>query len=424
MKSPGKKVAILGLGISGFQSALFLKEKGFEVFVSDQGQGDLLRERVRLLQEKGIETECGKHSNERILLSDWVLISPGISPASLVYQSVRSKGIPIYSEIEVASWYSPSSRIIGVTGTCGKTTVTTLISRVLQKAGYGVVTCGNIGNPWIGEIEKIQKDDFIVLELSSFQLEHCFSFRPQVGILLNLSPNHEDWHHDMAEYAASKLRLFQKQTSEDYAIIRQKDRQSIFPEFSFHSKVLYLDQNEKTNPNEEVLRIVGQIFNCPSGAIQEVLSEFEGLEHRLENVLTAEGVKYINDSKSTTVSSLLWALSKFGDKEVILLAGGHPKTRDFETAREMIQRKVKLAILIGEARPLLREAWHGACPFFETDDFRQAVEKAHESAAKGDVVILSPACASFDMFKNYQERGTLYKKLVKEVASPVGFKHV
>ncbi|MBI3306689.1 MAG: hypothetical protein HYZ84_02625 [Candidatus Omnitrophica bacterium] len=417
-KRYGKKVSVLGLGKSGYASALFLKTQGFDVFASDQGDSEILQERVRILRAKGVNAESGIHS-ELILESDWILISPGISPETPIYRQIQTRHIPTVSEIETASWYCPSSNIIGVTGTSGKTTVTTLLSRLFQKSGRSVVCCGNIGNPWIAEIPKISKDDFVILELSSFQLQNCETLRPKMGILLNLSPNHQDWHQNMEEYVSAKLRLFKNQKEEDFAVIRRSDHEQFFPQYSFNAKTLYFDEKENPgNPNEKVLRAASHLFDIPEKLVEEVWQGFEGVEHRLEKFLEENGIQYVNDSKSTTPASLGWALEKFPDSKVILIAGGHPKSSDFDTVRELIQNKVKLAILIGEARPLLRQSWQDLRPLWEAGDFQTAVRMAHQNAKPGDIVLLSPACASFDMFKNYEERGRLFKQMIHEIASP------
>ncbi len=410
----GKKVSVLGLGKTGFASALFLKAQGFEVFASDQSEGEAEKERAQILGRQGVAAETGRHSTNRILDSDWVLISPGVSPQTPLYGRIKARNIPIISEIEAASWYSPSSSIIGVTGTSGKTTVTTLLARLFQKTGKSVLCCGNIGTPWIGEIPKMNKNDVVVLELSSFQLQHCQTFRPQTGILLNLSPNHQDWHQDMNEYVEAKLRLFKNQNTSDFAVLRRSDQKRFFSEHSFQAKTVYFDE-PGINPNYAVIRHVGDLFNIPRSVVNEVWNNFEGVEHRLEKFLIRNDVAYVNDSKCTTPASLVWALEKFPDSKVILIAGGHPKSDDFDTVNELIKRKVKNAILIGEARPLLRRAWDGLCPSWETNDFHAAVQKACQSAAPGDIVLLSPACASFDMFRNYEERGNLFKQMVHEI---------
>ncbi len=417
MKALGKKVSVLGLGISGCESALFLKESGFNLFVSDSGSSPLLRERAAILAQKGVAVEIGRHSEDRILSADWILISPGIPPASSIYQAALRKKIPVLSEIEMASRFCPSSQVIAVTGSSGKTTVATLLARVFERSKGRAIACGNIGTPWIAQIKNIKEGDFLVLEVSSFQLMHCFDFRPSVGVLLNLSANHQDWHRDMNEYVAAKLRLFQNQKPEDMAVIRRADQERFFPDFKFAGRQIYFDGPKAANPNKQVVRVVAGFFDCPPAMVEEVLRDFEGIEHRLEKVTVAEGVTYVNDSKGTTTAALAWALEKFSDHSVVLIAGGHPKSRDFETVRALVRRKVKKAVLIGEARPLLREAWQGEGPIFEAADFAGAVRCAKQAAASGDTVLLSPACASFDMFKNYEERGTLFKKIVRELTA-------
>ncbi len=421
LKGPGKKVAVLGLGISGYQSALELNRRGYQVFASDGGESDSLRDRARSLNQAGIQCEIGGHTSEKVLSCDWAVISPGIPPSSKIFQALRAAAKPVYSEIEAASWFCPSENVIAVTGSAGKTTVTTLIADLLERAGKKVFRCGNIGNPWIGELPAISKDDFVVIELSSFQLAQCESFRPHIGILLNLSPNHQDWHADMNDYAQAKLRLFKNQKPGDYAIIRRKDQVEQFPHFEFKAQVILFDQKPSANPNEDVLKEVACLLKLDGRLADATLKEFTGIEHRLERFASSGGVTYMNDSKATTTASLAWALQKFADKSVVLIAGGHPKSNDFAVIRDLISQKVKFIVMIGEARPLLREAWKGLADFFETNDFKTAVEKAKSAAVKGDTVLLSPACASFDMFKNYEERGRLFKKHVMEItAASVG----
>lgn len=424
--SAGKKAAVLGIGVSGFAGAVFLAEKGYDVFVSDQGNSESIRQKAEILRKKNIEVETGGHTLQRLLSSDWVMISPGIPPAAPAVKVLREKKIPVYNEIEVASWFNPARNVISVTGSSGKTTVTTLLGMVFEKWKGRSFVCGNIGNPWISEISKIKADDFVVVEVSSFQLHYCETFRPRVGLLLNLSQNHQDWHPDMEDYAKAKLRLFQAQKAEDVAIIRKADQKAYFPDYAFPGEVQYIDEPpaalKTDNPNETAVRMTAAVFGCPQAIVDEVLKSFQGIEHRLEKTAQADGVQYINDSKCTTTASLKWALEKFPDGRVILIAGGHPKSNDFESIKVLVKRKVKKAVLIGEARPLLRAAWQDSCTFWETDDFKAAVLKAREFAAAGDTVLLSPACASFDMFQNYMERGTLFKTIVKEITGNAAVK--
>ncbi len=413
---PGQKVAVLGLGISGTQSALFLQKKGFKVFASDAGCDPALDQKVLDLKAAGVEAECGGHTLEKILGADWSVISPGIPPDAPVYKALQASGKPVFSEIEAAAWFCPSENIVAVTGSSGKTTVTTLIYRSLVNSGKRAHLCGNIGNPWIGELEKIKPEDVVVLELSSFQLAHCRSFRPKTGVLLNLTPNHQDWHPDMQDYANAKLRLFTNQFPDGHAVIRKKDEAAFFPAYPFKARKFYFGEDPAANPNDEVVKLVAGLWGCPAAVVDKTIKEFEGIEHRLEKVIEYGGAAYVNDSKCTTAASLAWALEKYPDGRVLLLAGGHPKSKDFDTVRGLVAKKVKKAFLIGEAQPILKEAWQGACELSEPRDFVSAVRGAAAEAKAGDVVLLSPACASFDMFKNYMERGKLFKQIVSDIS--------
>ena len=419
----GKKVAVLGLGKSGFESAVFLLQKGFRIFASEKSNSPEMQAKASALRKLGAQVETGKHSDVQILSSDWVIISPGIPPSAPIYRALRAANVPAVSEIEAAFLFSPAARVIAVTGTSGKTTVTTLIARVVEAAGRRAVLCGNIGTPWISQINRSSPDDIIVLEVSSFQLQNCFRFNPWIGILLNLSANHQDWHADMPEYAGAKLRMFQNQTGEDFYIIRKQD-EHFFPKgFSFRGRRIYLDEpvsgikeSGSLNPNESVVFRVARILGIPDEIVHNVLSRFEGIEHRLEFVRTVSGVNFVNDSKCTSTASLLWGLQKFPDQSVVLIAGGHPKADDFHEVGPLIRQKCRKVILIGEARPLMRKAWQGICPIDETDDFKEAVEWAFRAAVSQNVVLLSPACASFDMFRNYEERGKRFKSIVSELS--------
>ncbi len=414
----GKKVSILGLKGTGFQSALFLSSQGYQVFGSDVSGEEEVRKNAEILQQKGISSEWGKHTFETILDADWVLISPGIPPQSDIYKAVKASGKPIYSEIEVASWFSPAHTVIAVTGSCGKTTTATLLSEILKASGREVVLCGNIGNPWIGEIPHLKTHSVVVLEVSSFQLMHCKTFAPSVGILLNVYPNHQDWHSSMREYAWAKLNLFQAMKSSDVMICRKDDEEKYFPEFETEAKKIYSDQTfkgiELLNPNEAVLMCAAEVLNCPPHIVREVLRDFPGIEHRLEKFAEWKGISFVNDSKATTPASLLWALEKYPDQKVVLIAGGKAKSKDFGTLWEKIRQKVKCAVLIGTGKEMIAEAWQGAAPILQAEDFESACQEAFSRAQPEDVVLLSPACASFDMFKNYQERGALFKQIIRK----------
>ena len=408
-----KRVAVLGLGVSGLAGALFLKKKGFHVFVSDVQISDATEKRSQILEKEDIPFELGRHCLETLKQYDWALISPGIPPSSEVYQYLIKNQIPVMSEVEAASWFSPGE-VIAVTGTSGKTTVTTLIGRILKANGIDSLTCGNIGNPWISEIERITPQTKIILELSSFQLLHTYSLRPHIGILLNIGLNHLDWHPTMEDYVAAKLRLFQNQKSRDIAFIRENDRKKFFPDFRFAGKVQFWEAGEGENSNETLLHEITRSMRLDPKKTQQVLSQFEGLEHRLEKIGEINGIQFVNDSKSTTLEAVAWALERFGDKKVILLAGGHAKANDFRSLRDLLAQKVKQAVIYGEAQELLFSQWEGAAPLKKAKDLKEAFQIALKVAEPGDALLLSPACASFDQFNNYKERGQLFKKLVME----------
>lgn len=408
-----KRVAVLGLGKTGLASSLFLKRRGYSVFVSESGDSETLEGRSARLRSEKIPFELGRHTVEKIAGCDWVLLSPGISPSTEIYQTLQQKRISRVSEIEVASWFSPG-RVTAVTGTSGKTTVTTLLERIFQAHGWPSVSCGNIGNPWIGEVDRLTEESQVVLETSSFQLLHTETFRPDIGILLNLGRNHLDWHPTFEDYVRAKLRLFQSQTVQDLALVRRKDREELFPNHPFQARLVYYTDRQGADQNQQLLNEVTALRGLDPQKTEKVLKEFTGLEHRLERVGEAGGVRFVNDSKCTTLEALIWALEKFQDRSVILLAGGHAKGADFRTVRTWLGRKAKRAVVYGEARELLRANWEGAVPLSQASDLREAFWEAWKTASNGETVLLSPACASFDQFTNYQERGRRFKELVNE----------
>ncbi|MBI4115280.1 MAG: hypothetical protein HY447_01755 [Candidatus Omnitrophica bacterium] len=406
-----KRVTVLGLGETGLLSALFLKRKGYSVFVSDAQVSEILKKRSLQLKEEKIPHELAKHSLEKIAECDWVLISPGIPPSSEVYRFLQEKKIPMVSEIETASWFS-KGRVTAVTGTSGKTTAATLLQRIYEANGLLSVVCGNIGNPWIGEADRLDRDTEIVLEISSFQLVHTYSFAPHIGILLNVGLNHLDWHASMQEYIQAKLRLFQNQSSHDFALLREQDQKNLFPDFHFPSRVVYFGGEEGRNSNEQLLFEITKLRGLDPEKTWSVLTGFSGLEHRLERVRAINGIQFINDSKCTTIEALIWALDQSPDGHVILLAGGHDKGADFRLVRERLAKKVKRAIVFGEAQDLLWESWNGAAPLTKVQGLSEAFQEALKIAKPGNIILLSPACASFDQFPNYKERGRLFKELV------------
>ena len=407
----GKNVAVLGLGKSGRESALFLKKKGCRVFASDFSNNADTIENALFLKKNGIESEFGKHSNERILSSDWILISPGISPNAKIYQDLVKHSKPFYSEIEVASWFSLAKRTIALTGTCGKTTVSTLLSETLKISGEKVVFCGNIGNPWISEVERIDRETTVILELSSFQLENCKTFRPEIGILLNFYPNHLDWHKNMKEYLNAKLNLFKNMTEKDFMICAKEDTRKYFSNFKTKAKRIYFKKHDGSNPNEAVLLSMMSILQINNSALKKAVERFSGIEHRLEEFQRNNDVLFVNDSKSTTPASLKWALDKYKGKNVILIAGGKAKSKDFhDISQDMAD--LKKVILIGESKQMIAHAWKDKASIFLASSLEESCDEALTASLAGDVILFSPACASFDMFKNYQDRGRRFKEII------------
>lgn len=409
-----KRVTVVGLGETGLASALFLKGKGYSVFVSDSQNSETLEKRSEQLREQKIPCELGRHSLEKIGASDWILVSPGVPPAGEICQFAQRRGVPLVSEIEAASWFSPGV-VTAVTGTSGKTTVTTLLQRIFEANGQPSVVCGNIGNPWIGEIDRLTPATQVILELSSFQLAHTVSLHPRLAVLLNVGLNHLDWHPTMEDYVAAKLRLFQNQTEADFALIRREDQAGFFPDFSFRSRMVYFGDAPGGDSNHELLHQITRLRGLDPFKTDEVLSHFKGLEHRLERFAVIGGIQFVNDSKCTTLEALAWALDRFPDGKVLLLAGGHPKGADFRLIRDRLRPKLKHAFVYGEARELLSECWQGACSLTGVEGLSEAFGQAMRMAVPGDIVLLSPACASFDQFANYQERGRRFKELVEGV---------
>ncbi len=410
----GSRVAILGMGVSGIQSALFLKKQGFDVYLSDSRSNAACDDIKASLEKEKISFDLGSHDLDRILTSNWVLTSPGIPPTAPIMIKIAERKIPIYSEIEIASRFSSSKKIIAVTGSAGKTTVTTLITEMLKKSGLRAISCGNIGNPWIGELERIKADDIQVMELSSFQLYYTESFRPWIAVLLNISPNHLDWHADMADYVNAKLKIFSNQTHEDFAIFRSGDQDAFFKSVSIQAAVIHYE-HQHGDPARQVLRSVASVLNLHTDKVDETLAAFKGIEHRLEHAGSFGGVEFINDSKSTTPLSLSYGLARFPDQKVILLAGGKAKSKDFASVGPLLHQKVKRAYVYGSASSMMLQTWKPFCEVVEMSDIEACLSHLRSWAKEGDVVLLSPACASFDQFKNYEERGRWFKQKVVEL---------
>lgn len=441
----GKKIAVIGLAKSGASAALLLKKLGAQVWATDSGDSAGLRETKGLLEEKKIKVELGLHTREFIEGKGFAVISPGVAEDSQVLKWAAEYKVPVIGEIELG-YICCKAPIVAVTGTNGKSTTVTLIGEILKNGGKRAVVCGNIGNPFCGEIAGVKKNSVVVLEASSFQLESVKSFKPHVAVVLNISQNHFDRHPDLAAYISAKSRVLENQGKDDWAVLNYDDPLVRKLKAKTKAKTLFFSRKDKKAAaffengsvfisrgrqaqkicsaselkikgahnieNALACLCVASIFGISPKKIKESLLAFKGLEHRFEHVSTVRGVEFINDSKGTTVLATIMALESC-EKPVILIAGGHDKGSDFRKARHAVGAKVKKLILIGEAKEKIKDHLMGAAPCISADTMEDAVKKAFLEAEEGDCVLLSPMCASFDMFRNFEERGRAFKEIVR-----------
>jgi len=411
-----KKVAVIGLARSGVCCANLLFELGADVFVTDQIDNQTTRQNASKLKSKDIKLELGKHTCGSIKDRDIVIISPGVTALSQPVVWAKENNIPVISEIEAGFILCPAP-IIAVTGSSGKTTVTTLIGKIIEASGRRAFVCGNIGNPFTGEITKINSEDFVVLEVSSFQLEGIRGFKPKISVMLNFSKNHLDRHKDMQEYLDAKKRIFLNQDNSDYLVLNQDDQVLRLLADQSRAKTVCFSQKNGINPNQAAVLAVGSILGIDSKICSKVFKEFQGLEHRFEFVTEINKVRFINDSKATVVESTIWAIKNIPDK-VILIAGGKDKGVDYAGILPQAKGKVKEVILIGEAKEKIKKSLQGILSVSEAVTLDEAVNKAYKLSCPGDSILFSPMCSSFDMFTNYEERGRVFKQIVNNLTKP------
>lgn len=414
-----KKVTVVGLARSGLACVNLLFDLGAKVSVTDNQDNDSTRLNAAKLKSKNIKIEIGKHSPEFIEDKDLIVVSPGVAETALPMVLAKQFKIPIVAEIELA-WVLCPAAVIAVTGSNGKTTVTTLIGKILEAKGEKVFILGNIGNPFTGEVEKMQAGDFVSLEVSSFQLETIQEFKPKVSVMLNITCNHLDRYKNMQEYLAVKKRIFMNQDKSDYAVLNYDD--PVVKELAkeIKAKVVYFSKAPDLNPNEAAVLAVGSILSINKELCLKVFKEFKGIEHRLEYVTEINNVTFINDSKSTTVDSTVWALKNI-PQTIVLIAGGRHKGVDYSVILDLIHKKVREVILIGEAREKIKNALRGFLAIYEAPTLEEAVNLAFSKAKSGDCVLLSPMCSSFDMFSNYEERGKVFKKAVFDLNKAITY---
>jgi UDP-N-acetylmuramoylalanine--D-glutamate ligase len=443
----GKRVLVVGLARTGVAASLFCAARGAAVTATDSRTENEIGAEIAKLREAGVTLELGGHQEKTFLAQELIIPSPGVPADAPLLQSARAKGITIWSEIELAHRFL-KGRLIGITGSNGKTTTTSLVDHILKDAGYSTILAGNIGTPLIASVDASRDDTITVLELSSFQLELIETFRPNISVFLNLTADHLDRHHTMEAYGAAKARLFENQTEEDSAVLNADDpattpyapsRPQVYW-FSHKQRVMqgaYLRGGEiifRRNGREEavlrrdaialpgahnlenVLAAVAAacIAGADVGAIAKGVRSFAGVEHRLEFVAEIGGVRYYNDSKATNVDATLKALDAFSGRILVIL-GGKDKGSDYTPLQKPLREKAILALLVGAAAEKIEKQIAGSVAIEHAGTIERAVEIASHAAQPGDIVLLAPACASFDQFQNFEHRGRVFKELVRQL---------
>ena len=440
-----KRVTVAGGARSGIAAAELLARRGARVTVSDANTEAPGTEPLRAL---GVDLELGGHRTETFTTADLVVLSPGVSPAQAAVHAARTHGVPVIAEIELASrWLQ--GRVIAITGTKGKSTTTALTGRMLEAARFKVTVGGNIGAPLSAQVSLSTPETLHVVETSSFQLEQIDTFHPWIAVMLNFSPDHLDRHPDLAAYAAAKVRIFENQEPEDWAVINADDpavlelarrgRATQRP-FARHATVSNgtvvedgwivdrrADADTRLVPLDAIHLLgphlvgdvmaaatVGAIAGAERAAMTAAVDAFRGLEHAMELVAESGGVRFVNDSKATNIESALRSIESF-DRDLVPIIGGRFKGGDFGLLREPLRRRAKAVVAIGEAQALVREALEGVVEVHEAASFADAIARAYAIAQPAGVVLLAPACASFDMFRDYAERGRRFKEEVARI---------
>ncbi|MGA7217686.1 MAG: UDP-N-acetylmuramoyl-L-alanine--D-glutamate ligase [Candidatus Sulfotelmatobacter sp.] len=451
MELKDKRVLVVGLGKSGVASALFLKERGARVTVSDARSGDDLRDEIPALLDHGIIVETGGHGERTFRGQDLIVVSPGVPVDSPLLAQARSLGETVIGEIELAAWFLRGP-IVAITGSNGKTTTTSLTGEILTAGGLPTLVGGNIGTPAISLAAQAKPESVIVLEVSSFQLETIQTFRPRVAVVLNVTPDHLDRHRTFEAYVDAKARMFENQQGTDFAVLNEDDPTCVTMAartraqvFWFSRKkevkqgawvqggnILFRDGAEKevqreimqvsevplkgAHNLENVLAAIcaGALMGCAPEKIRQAVRDFKAVEHRLEFVATIRGVEYYNDSKATNVDATIKALESFPGS-IHLILGGKDKGSDYSVLNDLLRQRVKRVYTIGAAAAKIESQIKGV-EVVHAETLENAVRKANAVAEAGDVVLLAPACASFDQFKNYEQRGQVFKEIVRGMA--------
>ncbi len=449
----GKKVAIVGMARSGLALAKLLRSYGARIFVSEVKAESQLSKEIGILEESGVVWECGGHTEKVVTDRDYIVVSPGVPDNIPILKKARSLNLPVFSEIEVASWMC-QAKIVGISGSNGKTTTTTLVGEILKKAGLKAEVAGNVGTAFSSVADSLSEEGIAVLELSSFQLERISEFKPHIAAILNLSPDHLDRYPNFEAYISAKLRIFENQDHEDYAVLNADDTLTEKIRKNLSSKVMLfstkkeleqgayvknghlvvkLDRKEtEISPAAEIgikgphnlsnatcATLIAALLKVKPEVIAQTLREFKGVEHRLEEVATVRGVRFINDSKATNVDSVWYALQSV-PAPIVLIAGGKDKGSSYRPLSALVKERVKMLILIGQAAGKIRAEIGSLTKTIDALTLEEAVELAFRNAQPGDTVLLSPACASFDMFENFEHRGRVFKQKILELHKEYG----
>ncbi len=445
MELNGKRVLVVGLGRSGVASALFLKAHGARVTVSDAKSEDQLRQEIPALLDQGIAVETGGHGERTFQNQDLIVVSPGVPVDAAPIAQARALGQPVIGEIELAAAFLPGP-IVAITGSNGKTTTTTLIGEILAAGGLKTLVGGNIGTPAISLVERASPETVAVLEVSSFQLETIHAFRPKIGIILNVTPDHLDRHRTFEAYVNAKARLFENQQAEDFEVLNADDPTCVGMAGRTRAQVFWFSRKREVeqgafvhkgavlfrrgNSQQEVMLALesplkgahnlenalaavcaGALMGCEAKKIAGAVRNFKAVEHRLEYVATVSGVEYYNDSKATNVDATIKALESFPGN-IHLILGGKDKGSDYSVLNDLLRQRVKAVYTIGAAAEKIQSQIKGATSIVSSGTLESAVKQVASAAQSGDVALLAPACASFDQFQNYEHRGRVFKELV------------
>ncbi len=448
MELKDKRVLVVGLGKSGVASALFLKAQGARVSVSDTKSGDELRNEIPVLLDHGITVETGGHGERTFRGQDLIVVSPGVPVDAPLLVQARSLGEAVIGEIELASRFLPGP-IVAITGSNGKTTTTTLTGEILTAAGMPTLVGGNIGTPAISLAERANRETVIVLEVSSFQLETIQTFHPKVAVVLNVTPDHLDRHRTLEVYVDAKARIFENQRGEDFAVLNADDPICVTMAARTQAQVFWFSRQKevqqgawvregnvlfRNGSRQREIMLVSEIplkgahnlenvlaaacasalMGCAPEIIRQAVMGFKAVEHRLEFVATIRGVDYYNDSKATNVDATIKALESF-PANIHLILGGKDKGSDYTVLNDLLRQRVKRVYTIGAAAGKIESQIKGA-EVVHAETLENALRKVNAAAQPGDVVLLAPACASFDQFKSYEHRGKMFKEIVRGLA--------